>query len=124
MFALRYFVKDVDLAVEFYGQTLGFTLVEQHGPAMAMLEKDGLNLWLAGPKSSAAQAITANGIVPNIGVNRLVLITDDLESQAEQLKAHGVTVRIATLQDAVGQQLIIQDPSGNYIELFQQSAAT
>lgn len=123
MFAVRYFVSDVDVAIDFYTKAFGFELVEQYGPAMAILKKDGLNLWLAGPQSSAAKAIVLSAIPPHAGINRIVFVTDDIEVYMQRLEAIAMGVRIPLRRGPGGQQIVLQDPSGNYIEIFQQGTS-
>lgn len=121
MFAVRYFVENVDAAISFYTKVFGFAVVEQYGPAMAILKKDNMNLWLAGPQSSAAKALSMSDILPSSGVNRIVFVTSDLEAFAHRLESSDAGIRIPLRRGPVGQQLVVQDPSGNYIEIFQQT---
>jgi catechol 2,3-dioxygenase-like lactoylglutathione lyase family enzyme len=119
MVSVRYMVSDVEEAVQFYTGLLGFSLVEQFGPAMAIVEREGATLWLAGPSSSAARPLP-NGAQPVPGGwNRIVLAVDDLEEMVAQLRAKGVRFRNEPLSGPGGAQVLIEDPSGNPIELFQ-----
>ena len=89
MAVLRYLVRDVDAAVAFYVDTLGFALIERWGPPFAMVGRGDLTLWLSGPGSSASRTL-ADGSVPGPGGwNRLVLETDDLEALVATLRASG-----------------------------------
>src|SRR5213079_3387751 len=90
---VRYLVTDVDAAIAFYTERLGFTLQQQMGPAFAIVAHDGLSLWLAGPKSSAARAMPDGRKPEPGGWNRLVLELDDLEAEVAALKEAGVSFR-------------------------------
>ncbi|SFO16297.1 Catechol 2,3-dioxygenase [Mesorhizobium sp. NFR06] len=120
MSAVRYFVRDVQEAIAFYTDVLEFELIAQYGPAMAIVRRGSLTLWLAGPRSSAAQP-TAEGETPSAGGwNRIVLITDDLTSRQAGIEAAGCTIRVPLRTGPGGSQLVILDPSGNSIELFEE----
>lgn len=117
--AIRYLVNDVDEAIAFYTERLGFSLDQQMGPAFAIVERDGLSLWLAGPKSSAARAMP-NGRKPKPGGwNRLVLEVDDLDAEMTALKNAGVPFRSDVVTGPGGRQILLEDPDGNPVELFQ-----
>ncbi len=119
MASFRYLVNDVELAIGFYKNSLGFELEQQFGPAMAILSKNDFTLWLAGPSSSAAQP-TPDGKKPQPGGwNRFVLQVDNIESLVSKLKAEGVKFRNEIVKGPGGQQILCEDPSGNAIELFQ-----
>jgi catechol 2,3-dioxygenase-like lactoylglutathione lyase family enzyme len=119
MASFRYLVNNVDESVKFYTQSLGFELEQQFGPAMAIVTKDGFNLWLAGPMSSAAQAM-ADGTKPQPGGwNRCVVQVDNLAETVSKLKSQGVRLRNEIVKGPGGQQILCEDPSGNVIELFQ-----
>jgi catechol 2,3-dioxygenase-like lactoylglutathione lyase family enzyme len=117
--AVRYLVDDVDAAVAFYTAHLGFTLDEQMGAAFALVERDDLTLWLSGPPSSAARPMP-DGRQPEAGGwNRLVLTVDDLEATVEAMRAAGVTFRNDIVKGPGGKQILLDDPAGNPVELFQ-----
>jgi catechol 2,3-dioxygenase-like lactoylglutathione lyase family enzyme len=119
MATIRYIVKDVEAAIPFYRDLLGFKLVEQHGPAVAILEKDGLQFWVSGPPSSGARPMP-DGRKPEAGGwNRMVIVVDDLAALVDTLKAAGVSFRNEIISGPGGQQILAEDPSGNPIELFQ-----
>lgn len=121
MASIRYLVKDVESSIKFYSESLGFELKQQFGPAMAIVAKDGLTLWLAGPQSSAAQPMP-DGQKPEAGGwNRFVLEVDDLASLITKLRAENVKFRNETVKGPGGSQILCEDPSGNLIELFQAS---
>ncbi|WP_306148546.1 MULTISPECIES: VOC family protein [unclassified Roseibium] len=115
----RYLVENVDEAVSFYRDQLGFDLKQQFGPAMAILKRDDLELWLAGPMASASKPM-ADGTVPQSGGwNRCVLIVADLETLVTELGQK----EFPFLNDIVigpgGKQILCRDPSGNVVELFE-----
>jgi catechol 2,3-dioxygenase-like lactoylglutathione lyase family enzyme len=121
MAVIRYLVNDVDVAVAFYLDILGFQLVEKWGPPFAMVKRGDLTLWLSGPGSSASRPLT-NGSKPLPGGwNRLVLETDDLVSLVEKLTQSGARFRSEIVSGPGGKQVLVNDPSGNPIELFESS---
>jgi len=118
---IRYLVNDVDVAVAFYLDILGFELVEKWGPPFAMVKRGDLTLWLSGPGSSASRPL-ANGSKPLPGGwNRLVLETDDLVSLVQKLTQSGARFRSEIVSGPGGKQVLVDDPSGNPIELFESS---
>jgi catechol 2,3-dioxygenase-like lactoylglutathione lyase family enzyme len=112
-------VSDVDAAVAFYSTLLDFELIEQYGPAMAIVHRDGLTLWLAGPQSSAARLMPDGRQPEPGGWNRFVIEVDDLATTSERLQTAGVPLRNEIVTGPGGKQVLIEDPSGNPIELFQ-----
>jgi catechol 2,3-dioxygenase-like lactoylglutathione lyase family enzyme len=119
MAVIRYLVNDVDVALEFYIHMLGFELVEKWGPPFAMVKRGDLTLWLSGPGSSASRPL-ADGSKPMPGGwNRLVLETDDLVSLVETLKESGAQFRSDIVSGPGGKQVLVDDPSGNPVELFE-----
>ena len=121
MAVIRYLVRDVDVAVAFYVNVLGFELVEQWGPPFAMVKRGDLTLWLSGPGSSAARPLTDGSKPLPGGWNRLVLETDDLVSLMEKLTQSGAHFRSEIVSGPGGKQVLVNDPSGNPIELFEPS---
>jgi len=119
MASVRYLVNDVDVAMNFYSKALGFELKQQFGPAMAILVKDGLTLWLAGPQSSAAKAMPDGQKPQPGGWNRFVLQVDNLSGLVEKLRSENVRFRNEIVKGPGGSQILCEDPSGNVIELFQ-----
>ena len=119
MAVIRYLVSDVDVAVEFYVHMLGFELVEKWGPPFAMVRRGDITLWLSGPGSSAARALSDGSKPSPGGWNRLVLETDDLESMVAKLAKSGGHFRNEIVSGPGGRQILIDDPSGNPIELFE-----
>ena len=120
MTTVRYMVNDVDEAVAFYRSRLGFGLVEQFGQVFAQMRHDELTLWLAGAESSAGRAMP-DGTVPEPGRgwNRFVLETDDLAGWVGRLRDAGATFRNDIVVGPGGSQILLEDPSGNVVELFQ-----
>jgi catechol 2,3-dioxygenase-like lactoylglutathione lyase family enzyme len=119
MAAVRYFAKDVDESIAFYTGRLGFSLEQQFGPNMAILSLDGLTLWLAGPGASASRPMPDGRQPEPGGWNRFVLQVDDLAALVARLKQQGATFRNDIVKGPGGQQILIEDPAGNVIELFQ-----
>ncbi len=122
MAAMRYLVRDVDEAIAFYRDCLGFALQRQFGPAMAILERDDLILWLAGPLASAARPMPDGRRPEPGGWNRFVLQVTDLGALVASLRDHGVVFRNDIVAGPGGRQILCEDPSGNAIELFQPAA--
>jgi len=117
--AVRYLVADVDRAVAFYVEHLGFELVEQMGPAFAHVRRGDLTVWLSGPASSAARPMPDGRQPVAGGWNRFVLEVDDLAARVEVMRAAGVTFRNAIVSGPGGKQILAEDPDGNVVELFE-----
>jgi glyoxylase I family protein len=112
-------VNDVDKAVEFYTQLLGFSLDERWGPAFAIVSKADLKLWISGPETSAARAMPDGRIPQSGGWNRFVLEVEDIHTLVNKLKQAGAVFRNEVISGPGGLQTLVEDPSGNPIELFQ-----
>jgi len=123
MVIVRYLVTDVDIAVAFYTKVLGFELLEQWGPPFAIVRSGDLTLWLSGPGSSASRQLNDGSKPVPGGWNRLVLETDKLQSLVEKLKSAGAHFRGEIVSGPGGKQILVNDPSGNPIELFEASGA-
>lgn len=122
MATVRYIVHDVEAAVAFYTSHLGFSLRQQFGPAMAVLVRDDLELWCAGPSSSAGKPM-ADGRKPTAGGwARIVVAVPAIDDHVERLRRAGVTCRSDIVSGPGGRQILIEDPSGNPIELFEARA--
>ena len=120
MAEVRYIVHDVTAAVAFYRDRLGFTVQQQYGPAMAIVTRGDLTLWLAGPMASASKPMpNGDTPVPGGGWARFVLPVTDLAAMVTRLKADGVTFRNDIVTGPGGKQILAVDPSGNLIELFE-----
>ena len=118
MATVRYLVNDVDAALPFY-TALGFTVTERWGPPFVMLALGDLTLWLSGPGTSASKPL-ADGSVPLPGGwNRLVIAVADIQAAMQAIRATGAKFRSEPIAGPGGQQVLVEDPSGNPIELFQ-----
>ena len=121
MAQIRYLVQNVDEAVMFYSKAFGFHLDRQFGPAMAIVSREDLSLWLAGPAASASRPIPDGRKPEPGGWNRFVLEVEDLDSLVDRLRHEGIRFRGEVIKGPGGQQIVCEDPSGNPIELFQPS---
>ncbi len=122
MASIRYLVKDVDRSIAFYTGYLGFKLVHQAGPAFASVSKDDLTLWLSGPQSSAARPMPDGRRPEPGGWNRLVLDVKDLPSRVAELKQKGLRFRNEIVVGPGGKQVLVEDPDGNPVELFEAAS--
>ena len=117
---VRYMIDDVPKAIEFYTTLLGFTLEHDASPAFAAVSRDGVRLLLSGEGSSGKRPLADGRRQVSGGWNRLHLQVSDLESEVGRLRAAGVSFRTNEIVTGPGgAQVIIDDPSGNPIELFQ-----
>ncbi|MDW9974282.1 VOC family protein [Sinorhizobium meliloti] len=116
---VRYMVDDVDSAVEWYTKHLGFSLLSNHAPAFADVRRGALRLLLSGPLSSAGRPMPDGERPSPGGWNRIHLIVDDLAVEVERLRAAGVRFRNDFVTGPGGSQILLIDPSGNIVELFQ-----
>ena len=119
MATARYLVTDVVAATAFYVDRLGFDLIQAYGPAMAIVRRGDLTLWLAGPLASAARPMPDGRQPVPGGWNRIVVETDDIEGLVAALKAAGAPFRNEIIGGPGGRQVLCEDPSGNVVELFQ-----
>ena len=119
MAAFRYLVHDVEEAVAFYAGLLGFDLERQMGPAFAIVVFAEVTLWLSGPASSAARPMPDGAKPEPGGWNRIAIEVDDIEAEVTRLRAAGVRFRGEIVVGPGGSQIVLEDPSGNAIELFQ-----
>ena len=116
---VRYMVDDVEAAVSFYTTHLGFTLLSSAAPAFADVSRGDLRLLLSGATSSAGRA-TPDGRRPEPGGwNRIQLIVDDIGAEVARLRGQGLGFRNDVISGPGGSQILLEDPSGNVIELFQ-----
>jgi catechol 2,3-dioxygenase-like lactoylglutathione lyase family enzyme len=122
MVNIRYMVDDVEAAIAWYTTHLGFEVISSAAPAFADVKRGALRLLLSGPKSSAGRAM-ADGAQPKPGGwNRIHLIVDDLDAEVARLRAVGASFRNDVVSGPGGSQILLQDPSGNLVELFQPRA--
>jgi catechol 2,3-dioxygenase-like lactoylglutathione lyase family enzyme len=120
---VRYLVDDVEDAVAFYTTHFGFTVRSSHAPAFADVVRGNLRLLLSGPKSSAGRPMPDGRTPEPGGWNRIHLIVDDIAAEVERLRAAGLTFRNEVVSGPGGQQILLEDPAGNPIELFQPAGA-
>ena len=116
---VRYMVSDVERAVAWYTQHLGFSLLSKHAPAFADVTRGSLRLLLSGPASSAGRPMPDGERPGPGGWNRIHLIVDDLPAEVARLRAAGVEFRNDIVTGPGGSQILLIDPSGNLVELFQ-----
>ena len=118
--SIRYVVDNVQVAVDFYTMHLGFQLRTNPAPAFADVVRGPLRLLLSGPTSSGARATPADAATP--GRNRIHLIVDDLDADIERLRRAGQSFRSDVVAGPGGRQILLADPAGNLVELFQPAA--
>ena len=116
---IRYIVEDVEESVAFYTSHLGFDVVQNFAPAMAILQREDLTLWVAGPVASASRPMPDGSKPEPGGWNRFVIIVQDLEEFVAELRSQGVEFRNEIEINADRKQILCVDPSGNVIEIFQ-----
>lgn len=116
---VRYMVDDVDAATDFYITHLGFEVVWSAGKAFAEVARGNLHLLLSGAASSAARPMPDGRQPGPGGWNRIHLHVDDIATEVERLRASGVTFRSEIVKGPGGSQIVLDDPSGNPVELFQ-----
>ena len=120
---VRYMVDDVESAVAFYTTHLGFTLNLNAAPAFADVVRGNLRLLLSGPKSSAGRPMPDGRTPEPGGWNRIHFIVDDIGAEVDRLRAAGLTFRNDIVTGPGGRQILLEDPAGNPIELFQPARA-
>jgi catechol 2,3-dioxygenase-like lactoylglutathione lyase family enzyme len=116
---VRYMVDDVDAAVAWYTKHLGFTVLSNAAPAFADVTLGSLRLLLSGPTSSAGRAMPDGERPGPGGWNRIHLIVDDISAEVTRLRAGGVEFRNDIVTGPGGSQVLLKDPAGNLVELFQ-----
>jgi len=116
---VRYQVQDVDRAVTFYTQHLGFQLTKREGPVIAIVSRGKLDLLLSGPKSSGARPMPDGGEQKSGGWTRIVLYVDSIDSTIAALKDTGAHFRNAVEVGPGGKQILVDDPDRNPIELHE-----
>ncbi|MET7335020.1 VOC family protein [Nonomuraea sp. NPDC005650] len=114
---VRYIVDDVQAAIDFYTTHLGFTLNFSAAPAFADVVRGPLRLLLSGPTSSGARATPDQ--TAGAGRNRIHLIVDDLDTEITRLRDAGLSFRSDVVTGPGGRQILLADPAGNLVELFQ-----
>jgi catechol 2,3-dioxygenase-like lactoylglutathione lyase family enzyme len=117
--SVRYMVDDVERAIAFYTERLDFAIRTNAAPAFADVQRGNLRLLLSGPKSSAGRPMP-DGVTPGPGGwNRIHFVVDDIDADVARLRAAGVTFRNDIVTGPGGKQILLEDPSGNVIELFE-----
>jgi catechol 2,3-dioxygenase-like lactoylglutathione lyase family enzyme len=124
MVGMRYIVDDVEAAVGFYTEQLGFTVAMFPAPAFAALDRGELRLYLSAPRGGGGGARAgADGSMPAPGGwNRFQLVVEDVAADADRLREAGVPFRVELQVGTGGSQVVVEDPSGNPVELFQPAA--
>ena len=121
--SVRYMVDDVDQAIDFYTRHFGFEIGQNASPAFAEVIRGRLRLLLAGPKSSAGRPMPDGRKPEPGGWNRIHFVVDDIAAEVERLRSAGLQFRNDIVSGPGGQQILLDDPSGNPIELFQPAAS-
>ena len=123
MVSVRYMVDDVQESIDFYTGHLGFSLNFSAAPAFADVTRGNLRLLLAGPKSSAGRPMPDGRTPEPGGWNRIHLIVPDIDAEVARLRTAGVPFRNDIVTGPGGKQILIEDPSGNVVELFEPAAS-
>jgi catechol 2,3-dioxygenase-like lactoylglutathione lyase family enzyme len=116
---VRYMVDDVEAAIDFYTSNLDFSLISSAAPAFADVRRGNLRLLLSGPTSSAGRPMPDGRQPGPGGWNRIHLLVEDIEAEVERLRVAGLGFRNEIVTGPGGSQILLDDPSGNPIELFQ-----
>ena len=117
--SVRYMVNNVDDAIDFYTTQFGFELGHNASPAFAEVIRGNLRLLLAGPKSSAGRPMPDGRQPEPGGWNRIHFVVEDIAAEVDRLRSAGINFRNEIISGPGGQQILLDDPSGNPIELFQ-----
>src|SRR4029077_3977996 len=119
---VRYMVDDVDESIAFYTKLLDFEILTSAAPAFADVKRGNLRLLLSGPASSAGRPLS-DGVRPGPGGwNRIHFLVDDIDAEVARLRTSGAVFRNDIVEGPGGKQVLLQDPSGNFVELFQPAA--
>ena len=117
--AVRCIVDDVGICSAFHVEQLGFTVEQDWGGPFAILARADLRLWLSGPGSSAARPMPDGGTPSAGGWNRFVIEVEDIDAEVARLREAGVRFRSDVVRGPGGSQIVLDDPAGNPVELFQ-----
>lgn len=120
---VRYMVGDVEESVDFYTRHLGFSVLSNMAPAFADVRRGNLRLLLSGPTSSAGRPMPDGRTPEPGGWNRIHFLVDDIEAEVAQLRDAGATFRNDIVVGPGGSQILLEDPSGNVVELFQPAGS-
>lgn len=123
MVSVRYMVDDVGASIDFYTKHLGFTLRMSAAPAFADVARGQLRLLLSGPTSSAGRPMPDGATPGPGGWNRIHLIVADIDAEVDRLRAAGLSFRNTIVTGPGGRQILLEDPSGNVVELFQPAGS-
>jgi catechol 2,3-dioxygenase-like lactoylglutathione lyase family enzyme len=123
--SVRYIVDDVDAALRFYCEHLGFSEVMHPAPTFAMMSRGDLRFVLSAPSPQGGGGqVLADGTAPEPGGwNRLILEVEDVDAEVGRLRDVGVSLRSDVIEGVGGRQVLVEDPSGNLVELFQPTRA-
>lgn len=119
---VRYMVDDVQESVDFYTQHLGFSLLSNAAPAFADVRRGNLRLLLSGPTSSAGRPMPDGSTPGPGGWNRIHFLVEDIDTEVADLRERGASFRNDIITGPGGKQILVEDPSGNVVELFQPAA--
>jgi catechol 2,3-dioxygenase-like lactoylglutathione lyase family enzyme len=120
---VRYMVDDVEKSIAFYTTLLGFSVISNAAPAFADVSRGDLRLLLSGATSSAGRPMPDGRTPEPGGWNRIQLIVDDIDAEVTRLRAAGARFRNDVIKGPGGAQVLLEDPSGNVIELFKPRGA-
>ncbi|QOD03006.1 VOC family protein [Pseudarthrobacter sp. BIM B-2242] len=123
MVSVRYMVDNVEASIDFFTKHLGFTLRMSAAPAFADVARGQLRLLLSGPTSSAGRPMPDGATPGPGGWNRIHLIVADIDAEVERLRAAGLSFRNTIVTGPGGRQILLEDPSGNVVELFQPAGS-
>lgn len=120
--SVRYIVNDVDAAIAFYTENLDFEVEMHPAPGFAAVKREGLRLFLNAPGAGGAGSSMPDGAKPQPGGwNRFQIEFTDLAATVKNLKKKGASFRSEIIEGKGGKQILLEDPSGNPIELFESS---
>jgi catechol 2,3-dioxygenase-like lactoylglutathione lyase family enzyme len=122
MVSVRYMVDDVDEAIAFYTKVLGFEVRMSAAPAFADVSRGSLRLLLSGPASSAGRPMPDGAKPGPGGWNRIHFVIDDIDAEVARLRDCGAVFRNEVVTGPGGKQILVEDPSGNFVELFEPAA--
>jgi catechol 2,3-dioxygenase-like lactoylglutathione lyase family enzyme len=120
---VRYMVDDVESAVDFYTTHFGFSVRSNRAPAFADVVRGNLRLLLSGPECSAGRPMPDGRVPEPGGWNRIHFIVEDIGAEVQRLRSAGLTFRNEIVSGPGGQQILLEDPAGNPLELFQPAGA-